>query len=80
MGEVWEAEPPMAPHASAFALQGFFRARKGDRAGAEIAFFRALSVNPWETDVACEALEPPALPPDDDRGALCVAARTWSRY
>jgi Flp pilus assembly protein TadD len=77
--QVSEAEPPMVPHAGAFAMQGRFLAQRRDRDSAEIASFRALSLNPWDGDVACEALDPTALPPDDDRAALCVAARTWPR-
>ena len=80
IAQVREAEPPMVPYADAFAMHGSFLVRQQDREGAELAFFRAISLNPWNTEVACEALDAPSLPPDDDRAALCVAARTWPRY
>jgi len=78
--ELSAAEPPMSPHAGAFALRGRLLADRGDGVGAELAFFQGLSLNPWSSDVACEMLTSPSLPGDDLRSWLCRAARAWPRY
>jgi len=78
--ELSKADPPMAPHAGAFALRGRLLADRGDRVGAEVSFFRGLALNPWSEEVACEMLETPLLPSDDTRAWLCRAARKRPRY
>ena len=78
--ELSVADPPMTPHAGAFALRGRLLADRGDGVGAEIAFFRGLALNPWSSEVACEMLTTPSLPEDDLRSWLCRAARAWPRY
>lgn len=79
-GELEQAEPPMTPHAGAFALRGRLLADRGDLVGAEASFFRGLALNPWSSEVACEMLEKPLLPADDTRAWVCRAARAWPRY
>ncbi len=78
--ELEGAAPPMTPHAEAFALWGRMVADRQDGVGAELAFFRGLSLNPWSPEVACEGLAAPALPGDGDRSWLCGAARKYPRY
>ncbi|HNS99675.1 MAG TPA: tetratricopeptide repeat protein [Polyangiaceae bacterium] len=75
-----QAGPPMAPHAEAFSLLGRMREERHDGVGAEYAFFRGLSLNPWSSECACEAKPPPALPTDAARSWLCEAARNAPRY
>lgn len=78
--ELEHADPPMIPHAGAFALRGRLLADRGDLVGAEVAFFRAVSLNPWSEEVACDMTTPPDLPLADYRSWLCSAARAWPRY
>lgn len=69
----------LAPHAEAFALRGWLLSERGDQAGAQTAFLKALSIDPWKEAVACEMLPSPRLPADVNRATLCEDARKW-RY
>jgi len=75
-----ESQPPMIPHAPAFALLGRMLSELGRDAEAESEWFRALSLNPWDPEVACEGLDAPALPSNQDRWWLCRDARRYPRY
>ncbi len=77
--ELERGDPPMSPHAEAFALRGRLLADRGDRVGAETDFFRAISSNPWSEESACEFLGAPALPEGGERAWLCRAARAFPR-
>jgi hypothetical protein len=73
-------DPPMVPDAVAFSMHGRFLAEQTDRVGADRSFFRALALNPWNAETACEMLVEPLVPAAAERAELCRAARRWPRY
>ncbi len=82
--QAWKAlervTPTSTPHAGAFALRGRLLADRNDSVGAEVSFFRGMSLDPWNEEVACEMLPSPHLPREDYREWPCLAARAWPRY
>lgn len=72
-------EPQMVPQGQALALRGYLLTQRNDQAGAHLDFFRALALDPWSEQVACQALMAPVVPSDDDQRALCEASRRWPR-
>ncbi len=65
--------------ALAYAMRGFFLGTPEDTKEARFAFWKALSTDPWQEEVACEMQVAPSLPRDFERIGLCEAARMWPR-
>jgi Flp pilus assembly protein TadD len=75
--QVEELGPTMSPYAETYALRGMLLGKRGDEPAAQSSQFKALSLDPWKTTVACEMLVAPALPSLSARAALCESARRW---
>jgi len=77
--QVQKVELGASPDALALALRGYLFVHKGDQATAEASFLKAISLDPWDQNVACRWLSPPNVPTEALLASLCEASRRWPR-
>jgi hypothetical protein len=75
--QVQDTTPTLSVYAEAYALRGWLLERRAEHEAAAAMHLKAVGLDPWKTTVACEMLEPPALPAEQARASLCEAARRW---
>jgi len=78
-GERLVADPAqvMAPYGPWWAVRGRWARLDGDEGAANASFVEAISADPFDSEAACETLDPDAQPSDSSKRPLCEAARSW---